>query len=99
MDDGPGLDALGIAPEVPPQAAEAFEALDVPALAFDAELVDVQRWVVRRVLGKTIDDGLELVEGGVGEIGEGPVHPEQRRLVLDREPERPVVRVPAHVVE
>jgi hypothetical protein len=55
----------------------------------------VQRWVVRCVLGKTLDDGLKLVEGGVGEIGEGPVRPEQRRLVLNREPEYPLVRVPA----
>ena len=91
MDDGAGLDPLGIAPHVAAEAAEAFEAFDVPALPFNAELVDEQWWVVRSVLGKALHDGLELVERGVGEIGEGPVRPEQRRLVLDTEPEHPLI--------
>ena len=73
-----------------PSLVEALVALDVPALALDPLVADAQLRVVGRVLGQRVHHRLQLVERGVGEVGEAAVDVQQRALVLDAVAERTV---------
>ena len=95
VDPRPDLQTLRDAPQQGAVLVEALVALDVPPLALDAGVADAQVGQVGRVFGQRVDDVLQLVEGGVGEVSERPVGTQQRALVLDPVPEprhRPAVK-------
>ena len=88
MDPCADLQALRVAAQQRTVVVEPLVAFDVPALALDALVPHPQVGQVGGVLRKLVDDRGQLGVGGVGEVGEGAVGPQQSTLVLDPVPER-----------